>query len=138
MPRGPYGSYVLLWLLVGAGVFFARRTGAIPFPNVAFLILAAVYFLGALWIVRQRHGGTRLFGRVAKAALIASGVAVCVLYLKPDGFPYTIPTRPRWFIDATEIVFLVGVACPPLFLLLGGILPVDMSRTTGDRRSEKR
>ena len=138
MPRGPYGSYVLLWLLVGAGIFFARRSGAIPFPNLAFLVLAALYFLGALWIVRQRHGGPGLFNRLATVVLVVTGVAVAIVYLMPVGFPYTIPTRPRWYIDAMEILFLVCVACPPLFLLLGGILPAKAARAMSDMRSAKR
>ena len=128
MPRSGYLLCVFFWVVIGAFIFLARRVGAMPFPDLMFVVFAAIYFFGALWIVRQRHQGSGVFARLALVALVATGVVAIGHYLMPDSYPYTFTTRPDWYVEMIDILFFICAGCPPLFLLLGGLLPADTNR----------
>lgn len=125
MPRSSYAGHVLIWLVVFAIVFVGRRVGALPFPHLMFLIMSGIYFFGALWIIRQRHEGTRFFAKLATTIIIATWVVAIGVYLNPDSYPYSFATRPDWYVEMMDVIFWTYAACPPLLLLLGGILPAS-------------
>lgn len=130
--RSSYAGHVFLWLVVFAIVFVGRRVGAIPFPHLAFLVMSGIYFFGALWIVRQRHGDAGLFARLASVALIATWAVAVGLYLMPDSYPYSFASRPGWYVEMMDVLFYIYAGCPPLLLLLGGTLPAAWKTSPQD------
>jgi hypothetical protein len=132
VPRSIYLGHVVSWLFVGIVLFLGRRVGAIPFPDATLVVFAAIYFLGALWIIRQRHGDKGFFVRLASVALIGSWAVAMGHFLMPDSYPYTFGSRPGWYVLMIDIIFTTYAVCPPVFLLLGLILSSSASPADPD------
>lgn len=128
MSRSSYLGHIVIWLSAGAAIFLGRRVGAIPFPDATLIVFSAIYYFGALWIIRQRHGGSGLFAKVAAVILIAAWCVAIGDFLMPDSYPYTFGSRPDWYVQMMDIIFYSYAACPPLVLLPSAILPASTGR----------